>query len=1290
MKNKKVISSILALTLVTSSLYSSNNIFYSISYANTEDSVVEKNNINVDNSLKLYSNSGEVLSLTIKNGRIEATGLNAGGRYVGDDLKLEIIDSTNGNVIKSIVSTNENTNDFVNQINGVLVEKNNILHISFNEKSGLNSVNIVSNTGNNSPVEKIYNNGYFFSIKDGLIIPCSTNITAEKINIGSDDKFIIVKGKADPNSKVYIRYDDNIVETDVNSAGIYECKITSDIGFRGIKKIYISYRDGVSIAEDVNISASNPYITIKNIWNGIAAIMTFDYNTMKIGVEQKSGMFSNSGDLFSMMLIGSNPLDIYRYDQKSTNVIDFVNSFNDRSFKIGDVFGLEVSNSINRNFTISNNGNNISLPANTRVYYKITKSGLEPYTDYIRVNPLKVISSYNVKNFNITGETFPNSDVEILVNNTESYKVRSNAEGIFSTTINTSTPISLNTPIEIRVGEYYKIVYPEVSEESGLNFKTVTGYEYTINADIDKIKQPFPHELMYGYQILSEDAKKAWDIAVDSIMNATEYKKHSNKVDYYIDVFYPDLNITWEDEHHIIAYLVRNDPRMFLLKDWPPEPIIKNGKIVGQRFAIGNGVDSPETYNKQLLEVEKGIAPILATINENMDVYQIAKSIQTNFEKSVGYENTGSCSDIRGAFINKKIICGGYSKALEYLLLRVGIENIWVNGYAGGPHAWNNINIYNNWYLSDSTWGGENWFLRGDDNDFVKNHKVYDTYYKMPTLADKSIPWNTSSYPTTAVNNTGIVNVENKKGEVTITYDVSNSDVKNSNVEILTDFNSYKPIGMVENNGIWSITFNYDDVKKAKNLSNDYNKNIDFNFYFRVNNLYNTAGNVVKNNLHTKLFENGMLNIVSSISKKNSIPWTDIVGIPDVKIKKISIYKGEVVDPSMGIEGSIGKAKIEVLKNIDNQKIGSQNLEIKIIFENGSSVKKVIPVDVIKNPNDDKTSGSGNTGSTGQEGSGTTSGSGNIGSTNSEKNNSNKKNDYNISIRRIGGDSRYSTSVNIAKNLYTGNVDTIMLVNSKKYADILSSVPVANKLNAPILYTEYNKIPHEVFEFIKNKSVKNIILIGGKDSISERQKDYLEKSNLKVERISGKNRYDTSINLNKIFLDNTGKIEEVIITSGQNYSDALSITPYAIKNKLPIFITDGRILDSSIKDILSKNSGIKAYVIGGKNSISDEVVLELNRYTNNIKRISGSDRYSTAVEISKNIMKPIDRKAFLANGEEYVDSLIGSQIAGKEGLPILLTKYAGMPNCTYEYIQSNIGNITIIGGEKTIPSSQIK
>lgn len=283
--------------------------------------------------------------------------------------------------------------------------------------------------------------------------------------------------------------------------------------------------------------------------------------------------------------------------------------------------------------------------------------------------------------------------------------------------------------------------------------------EIGINLGLDELTKPLDENLYYGRTLLTDDGKKAWDYVLQLLLdydNTNDVYPRDSSGNTYIVVNYAEeagVNPTVEDAKRIQSYLVRNEPRMFHLKDWGASYTTSAAGVETQKFYIGNGVQNGNDYHKKLLEIEPAVSNMLSCLKDDMTVYQQVRTLQAALESFVTYGFGGAESDIRGAFISQKAICGGYSKAFLYLMQRMGLNCIWVEGYTapngGGYHAWNYVEIFGKWYMVDTTWGGDNWFLQGQNylSDGFAMHEHNMTFAVMPTLAENRIPANYGKYP---------------------------------------------------------------------------------------------------------------------------------------------------------------------------------------------------------------------------------------------------------------------------------------------------------------------------------------------------------------------------------------------------------------------------------------------------------------------------------------------------------------------------------------------------------------
>lgn len=294
-----------------------------------------------------------------------------------------------------------------------------------------------------------------------------------------------------------------------------------------------------------------------------------------------------------------------------------------------------------------------------------------------------------------------------------------------------------------------------------------------------------------------------------------------------------------------------------------------------------------------------------------------------------------------------------------------------------------------------------------------------------------------------------------------------------------------------------------------------------------------------------------------------------------------------------------------------------------------------------------------------------------------------KKKKKSEKIQRLSGDNRYETSVEVSEKNFK-SADTVVLASGQNIADALVASSYADIEEAPILLTNKNSISDEVLDEIERLKADKVVIVGGQSSISSSVESRLKKEDIKVTRISGSDRFDTSDKLSQEVSRLSKKSSQAILVNGYKNIDALSVSSLATKEELPILLNGRNALNMSVKNRLKQMNVNKVYIIGGNNSISSDVEKELKRMQISVVRLSGTDRYETSANIAKYAYKDFD-EAIVASGENPVDALAASTLTGKKEAPILLTNRNKIPKSIKKIIEDmDIGKITIVGGENSI------
>ncbi|MCM8709424.1 cell wall-binding repeat-containing protein [Clostridium sp. SYSU_GA19001] len=284
---------------------------------------------------------------------------------------------------------------------------------------------------------------------------------------------------------------------------------------------------------------------------------------------------------------------------------------------------------------------------------------------------------------------------------------------------------------------------------------------------------------------------------------------------------------------------------------------------------------------------------------------------------------------------------------------------------------------------------------------------------------------------------------------------------------------------------------------------------------------------------------------------------------------------------------------------------------------------------------------------------------------------------------RLGGADRYETSVKISQNSWQQS-DYIVLASGENFPDGLSAAPLAKKYNAPLILTPGNSMTANIISELKRLGVKNAFLVGGTGVLTHNIENQLKNLNIAVTRIAGADRFGTSIEVAK----QIGTSNGVVIASGENFPDALSIAPIAAQKQMPILLTTKNLIPDNVNNFVKTNPASKYYIIGGTGVISDASLISLKGY----ERLSGLSRYLTNSAVFKRFSSELNlNTVYLANGENFADALSGAAAAAMNSTAIILTNnYSFYNNLDLNNSLNNLPALKILGGTGIISDNIVK
>lgn len=245
-------------------------------------------------------------------------------------------------------------------------------------------------------------------------------------------------------------------------------------------------------------------------------------------------------------------------------------------------------------------------------------------------------------------------------------------------------------------------------------------------------------------------------------------------------------------------------------------------------YKFGNLSEAKEKYEAKIEE-------ILSTVDQSWDEERKVKYIHDYICNNVKYNlDAKNANNAYGALVEGEAVCEGYSRAMQDLLQRLGIECFCVSGTAQKEsekkpveHLWNLVKVNGKYYHLDTTWDDVGtfiyygYFLIPTDT-ILKNHTIANDQVSIPNCTD-----NIGIYYTTGKTLDEILEYAEKNSETErIISGVQNTEIKLSTTAYKKAMNlkiSKSKGFAVESYQIYMSktgkTGTYKKIKTTKNLS---------------------------------------------------------------------------------------------------------------------------------------------------------------------------------------------------------------------------------------------------------------------------------------------------------------------------------------------------------------------------------------------------------------------------------------------------------------------------------------
>lgn len=268
----------------------------------------------------------------------------------------------------------------------------------------------------------------------------------------------------------------------------------------------------------------------------------------------------------------------------------------------------------------------------------------------------------------------------------------------------------------------------------------------------------------------------------------------------------------------------------------------------------------------------------------------------------------------------------------------------------------------------------------------------------------------------------------------------------------------------------------------------------------------------------------------------------------------------------------------------------------------------------------------------------------------------------------IAGADRVLTAIEASQKAYPDGAATVIVATSQNWPDALGGAALAGVAKAPMLLTPKDALPSAVEDEIARLGATTAYILGGEGAVSSDVYDQLDTLMIlhAPVRLGGADRYATAnliaeeaVSLKSATYDGTA-----FVVTGQNFADALSVSPVAAANGWPIYLTRPTEMPPTVLAAMVGNGVTHGYIVGGNNAVSAAIENGLNADfevmpgVHMFMRYEGATRYETSAvfaEAAWDGMGLLFSRPAIATGQNYPDALAGGVLQGSDYCPLLLT-----------------------------------
>lgn len=188
--------------------------------------------------------------------------------------------------------------------------------------------------------------------------------------------------------------------------------------------------------------------------------------------------------------------------------------------------------------------------------------------------------------------------------------------------------------------------------------------------------------------------------------------------------------LTEKNIDKIFQCVLNDHPEYFYVEGYTYTSYTRLDKLIKIEFSGTYSMDM-EAAKVRREEIEAAAGQILEGISADASEYARVKYVYETLVCNTDYDLAAPDNqNVYSVFVNKRSVCQGYAKAVQYLLNRLGVECTMAMGTVdtGEGHAWNLVKVDGSYYYVDATWGDASYRVDGEEEGQLTQKKPEINY----------------------------------------------------------------------------------------------------------------------------------------------------------------------------------------------------------------------------------------------------------------------------------------------------------------------------------------------------------------------------------------------------------------------------------------------------------------------------------------------------------------------------------------------------------------------------------